>query len=100
MTILKINRKANADRKGPRNPIATFAVAGSNSASTNLCVKFEAECNVSGMPFLGYAATKSNGDKLMLGEAASLQQHKVLHATSDSSLECVLGNLCLSCHNV
>lgn len=42
MTILAINRKPNAERKGPVIPIANFAVAGSRSASVNSCMELEA----------------------------------------------------------
>jgi hypothetical protein len=49
MTILTINRKPNAERKGPRNPIANFAVAGSISARINPVMKLVEVCKVSGM---------------------------------------------------
>lgn len=41
ITILKINRKANAERKGPKILIASLAVAGSKSASNNRLVRSE-----------------------------------------------------------
>jgi hypothetical protein len=49
MTILTINRKPNAERKGPRNPIANFAVAGSISARIKPVMKSVEVCKVSGM---------------------------------------------------
>lgn len=47
MTILKMNRKANADKKGPRMLIASFAVSGSKSNSINLCISGDEACEVS-----------------------------------------------------
>lgn len=41
MTILRINRKANAERNGPKIPIASLAVAGSKSASKNVLLRSE-----------------------------------------------------------
>lgn len=50
MTILAIKRKPKAERNGPRNPIANFAVAGSRSARIiNLVMKSVEACKVSGM---------------------------------------------------
>ncbi|KAK7357146.1 hypothetical protein VNO80_16429 [Phaseolus coccineus] len=49
MTILKIKRKPNTKRKGPRNPVANFTVAGSRSAIINLVIRSLETCEVSGM---------------------------------------------------
>lgn len=48
ITILMMNRKPNADRKGPMIPIAVFAVAGSRSAITSPSMQSEtALCELS-----------------------------------------------------
>lgn len=59
MTILKMNRKANADRKGPRKLIASFAVPGSKSNSTNLCISGDEACEVSIAPLFKTLITSS-----------------------------------------
>ncbi|GER38537.1 adenosine monophosphate-protein transferase FICD [Striga asiatica] len=38
ITILTMNKNPNADKKGPKNPIASLAVAGSKSASASLYI--------------------------------------------------------------
>ncbi|CAL5342833.1 unnamed protein product [Camellia sinensis] len=78
MTILKMNRKPNPDRKGPRKPIASFAVAGSKSTTTNLCINSDAAaCDVSTMPMVAFDAESS-----IMGGAGTvvtpMQQHVVL----------------------
>lgn len=47
MIILRMNKKANAERNGPRIPIATFAVAGSKSIITKLLINVSVALRIS-----------------------------------------------------
>ncbi|KAM2861328.1 hypothetical protein FF1_020419 [Malus domestica] len=69
-----MNRNENSEKNGPRNPIASFAVAGSKSATTKLCIRFETLCGVVGEPpvrkMFETASISSDGfnDNRLVGE--------------------------------
>ena len=89
ITILKINRKANAERKGPKIPIASLAVAGSKSDSNNLLVRSEVtsgETCMLGLIFLAMPKIYGGSPEMVtldgrssIGEFVTPKQQYVLH---------------------
>ena len=56
MTILKMKRNENAERKGPIKGTTAFAVAGSKSVRSKLCFNSLSICDVSSVLILLFAA--------------------------------------------
>ncbi|KAM2442460.1 hypothetical protein ACFX1W_010778 [Malus domestica] len=89
-----MKRNENSEKNGPRNPIASFAVAGSKSASTKLCIRFETFCGVLGGPMrkmFETASISSDGfnDNRAVGEAAPTWTKQKEH--------CAIRSPCLGC---